>query len=203
MRRATNMKIRIAGFCVGLAVLLGLPGKADAGLIDCPASFTADGTAKVYNAGSSAAGACQRLSDASPSNVAKIENINAAGFFGFSDWQAAGVTQLDTPNAMSGTWSIPVAHLDFLQYDYIITFKSGQGTNLTSFLLNEEFSSGNWSTPFTSPPFALPGKSTSKDVSHYTIAKRFVGSVPEPTTMALFGVGLLGAAFRRRRRART
>jgi PEP-CTERM motif len=183
----------------------GFAGQGHAALVSCPGSFTADGTAKVNNGSAAqltAANSCQYITPASSSNVASIANINTAGFFGFSDWMSNDQTQINTPDQSSGMWSI--SNVDFASNDYLIVFKDGANTNLTAFLFNEDYASGAWSTPFTDPPFNLPGMSTSHEVSHYTIAKRAAGTpptnVPEPASLAIFGVGLLGFGYAARRR---
>jgi hypothetical protein len=193
---------------VPLAVTLSFDSHA--AFNSCPASFVADGTAKVHDGGGApvltAASACQYITPPDQNNVANEMNINAdGGFFGFNDWDIwdNSVSQVNA-NASSGAWSIP--NVDFATYDYIIAFKDGNGTNLTSFLLNESFSSGGWSTPFTDPPFDLPGMSRSHDVSHYSIARREGGGttvlLPEPGTIALLGLGILGMGWVARRSPR-
>lgn len=190
--------------------LLGLGNSAQAALVSCPLSFTTNPTARVEDptATTTAASACQYISPSSPSNVANATNINAAGFFGFSDWTInAGNGQVDPSNDQTGTWAITAA--DFASNDYIIVFKDGQDTNLVAFLLNELYSSGTWSSPFSNPPFDVRN---TKDVSHYTIAQRTAEppcqvncnpqELPEPGNIPLFGIGVLGlaAAIRYRRR---
>ena len=200
-------------YLVGAALLLstlGFSSGAQAALISCPASFTTDGTAKVHDgtlSKNTAASACQYDNATTNSTVANLSSINTSAFFGFSDWLDNGQTQIDPANDLSGLWSI--LNVDFALLDYLMVFKDGEGTYLTAFLFNEEFSSGGWDSPFTDPPFTLPGESTVHDVSHYSIFARDNSKdpgtepIPEPATLLLFGFGLAGLAVARRRRKGT
>jgi hypothetical protein len=194
------------------ATLPSAPAHAALTLNTCPEpGFVTEPNAKVENAGGnlSATVKCQYLTPPDNNNVASITNINAAGFFGDTHWASNGQTQIEA-SALTGTWSI--LNADFTTYAYGIFFKDGEGTNLTGFVFNELFTNGVWSSPFTDPPFDLPGNSKTHAVSHYTIAKTLFSDcpgcgvtpvdvpVPEPATLAVLGMGLLGLGAVRHRR---
>lgn len=191
----------VAKVVVFASAFLGMPA-AHAALITCPPSFTADGTAKVTGLATtdSAAAECEYIAGDGNDAPATIGNINDAEFFGSSNWTVnTGNNQVDTNNMSAGSWAI--SNPDFNAFDYMIVFKSGQGTNLIGFLFNGEYTTGNWTTPFTDPPFDLPGNSRSKDVSHYTIVQRpdTPTDMPEPGMLSLLGIGLVGYGAVRRR----
>jgi hypothetical protein len=177
------------------AFTFGVQMTAQAALVSCPTSYVTDPTSKVEDTTGlhTAASACQYITPADNNYVASIANINSAGFFGHSDWTAnAGNLQVGSGGA-TGTWSITAPN--FALYDYMIVFKDGQDTNLIAFLFNELYTSGTWTTPFTSAVFDFGGGSATHDVSHYTIAQRLAGTrIPEPAPLALLGLGALALA---------
>ena len=180
-------------------LIVGLAGEASAALISCPALFTTNGTAKVTTgtaALTSAASVCQYLTPPNNSLIANVTNVNNAAFFGVNTW-AVAVAKFDVPNGGGQTGNWAIAGANFSAFQYMITFKDGNGTNLISFLLNGASSSGKWYSPFTNPPFAV---NNTKDVSHFTIFKSAITQVPEPSTLALLGVGLTLATYRRRKK---
>jgi PEP-CTERM motif-containing protein len=182
--------------------LVSFAPPSSAMLLNCPAGFTAGVTAKVENAAgtTSAANGCQYLDPPDQSNVANLTNINTAGFFGHSDWQSNGQTQLSGAGSigLTGTWSI--ANANFAAFDYIMVFKDGSDTNLVAFAFNELYSSGLWSSPFENPPFTNLKDDQVKAVSHLSIFKRGGEQrVSEPGVLLLFGLGLLTLGFLRRK----
>jgi hypothetical protein len=187
---------------VGLvaAGLVAFAATSHAALLNCPGSFTTSPTAKVENwtGTTTAVNGCQYLDPPDQRNVAGLVSVNAAGFFGHSDWQSNGQTQLDGWGSTGklGLWWI--ANVDFAAFDYMIVFKDGRDTNLIAFAFNELFSFGIWSSPFQNPPFE--SLTQTKGVSHLSIFRRGgEHQVSEPGILLLLGLGLLALGFFSRR----
>ncbi len=127
--------------------------------------------------------------------------VNEAGFFGSTDWMFGGKIGNDSgyngsPGGQSGSWDISNV-ISNTWDDIMLVFKSGQGTQLVGYQLNDGVTNGTWESPFEKAAFNFNGKNT-KDVSHISVYYRQgqeppTQSVPEPTSMlGLLGLGAFG-----------
>jgi PEP-CTERM motif-containing protein len=186
--RTSLLRTKALAAALVLAGTFGATSPAWAVLVDCAGS--------LGHVDSSTA--CQYLDPPDNSNVANVTNVNAAGFFGFSDWSGVdGWLQTDGGAGSSGSWDIGSLTAGLT---YMITFKDGADTNLISFIITA--AAGNWTTPFTEPPFDFSGGSVVHNVSHFSIFSRGTPTdVPEPATLLMLSLGLLSLGFARRKKA--
>jgi hypothetical protein len=134
--------------------------------------------------------------------------VNTDQMFGYSDWVFAekgfeDEQQIDVGLFIFGTgkggvWAIDQAIWNIYS-DVMLVLKGGNGdtspANYVGYLLEDGQSWGTYLSPFMNG-------SKRKDISHFSIYVRGAErSVPEPTTLALIGLGLVGLAFLRRRRS--
>lgn len=187
---------------MGLAVVstLAVGNSAQAFSLGCNAAIAND----LQGASACGMGAANQDS-VSPNSPL---TVNQEAFFGFNNWRFGG--KLGEGNyAKTGSGSGQAGQFDLSSVfkssweDVMLVFKSGNKTTLVGYLLNDNVTTGSWTSPFDKAVFDV---SNTRDVSHVSVYYRegsgSSAAVPEPTTMA--GIALAGAglaAYRRRRAA--
>lgn len=198
---------------VACAVLFAVQGAASAATISC--------TGSGYDISNKVSGSsdCAILSPLDGNQNDNLALVNSTGFFGITNWLLDGKYDnlgggaTDTSSLFNFTGGVTSGTYTYVggtpqPSDVMFVIKDGAGTNLVAYLLAQPYGTGTYSTPFTDPPFDLPGRSTTHDISHISVYYREGddgggnpggGNVPEPATLALVGLGLLGMSKLRRK----
>lgn len=184
------------------ASVLALTAPAKAATFTCPSNIAAKVTGTV---------ACER-SDTATQDFLNSDpaTVNVEKFFNSTDWIFGGKIGKNTGyngvgEGQSGTWNISSVFQNTWD-DVMLIFKSGNGTFLTGYLLEDGVTSGAWTSPFLVTNDK--NKVQIKDVSHISVyykTGRDGGnaptSVPEPSTMIALAIAGTGIVTYRRRKS--
>jgi hypothetical protein len=194
-----SMKL-IQKLLAGATLAAGLTASAFAAQVAC----TADMADNVQHAGD-----CEYSDSVNQDNTNDPLVVNQEAFFGFTDWDFIKKDEGTSAQGQSGTYDFGAALS--LYDDLMLIFKDGGNTTLVGYTMFSQ-ASGTWTTPFLNPPFDVNNPA---DVSHISYYGRIDangngggggngngGGMPEPGTLALAGIALLGAAVARRRQRR-
>lgn len=202
---STFAKMALATVCLaGLAIC----GSANAAVLACSGTGY-DISNRVQNSiGCTILGPLDGQVNDSVNGAASTYTVNINNFFSFNTWKFDGKYQDGadssslfnfTGGGASGTYKFVGSNI---YSQLMLVFKDGQGTNLVGYLVNASSASKDYSTPFSDPPFDLPGNSTSHDISHISVYYQLgdppvppTGKTPEPGTIAILGLGLLSLGF--------
>jgi PEP-CTERM motif len=132
--------------------------------------------------------------------------VNSENFFGINNWAFGGKISSDTGykgtgSGQSGRWDISSVFQNTWD-DVMLIFKSGNGTKLVGYMVEDGKTSGEWTSPFEKSAFNFSGNGT-KDVSHISVyyktgAATSTQSVPEPgTILGLMAFGMGGLLVRK------
>ena len=126
---------------------------------------------------------------------------------GFSDWvfgektsESGGNVDVGLTtygNAQLGLWQIDDSVWD-LYSDVMLVLQGGNGDTIPNTYVGYLLEEGEDWGAFLSP-YMMGGRR--QGISHLSIYLRGSNAVPEPTTLALIGIGLVGLAYMRRRRS--
>lgn len=185
MQRTTQALNIVAG-----AMLLGLASMPAAAISTIGNCDVTDVTSSTYGA----ADACYGLATGNISESGRygyegvIADSAFGGVFAGDNWSVQAIDF----NTTTHTWSGNLSGFD----EVIIILK--QSTLWGAWYFNPADSFGTWSTAWDYPN---GNDGQSGGLSHGFALVRGTSSVPEPGTLGLFGLSMLGAAFVRRRRS--
>lgn len=178
----------IAGSSMLAAGVFALSAPANAATLGCPTGLT--GLVSGTSSCEYSTTADQDFLNTNPMTV------NSEAFFNFTDWAFGGKVGENTGyvgsgEGLSGSWNISSV-IQSSWSDVMLVFKSGQGTTLVGYLLEDGATSGTWDSPFLKSVFNFNGGAV-RDVSHISVYYRQGEDgpgteVPEPGSLAALAI---------------